>query len=430
MEGRKEGMRTLPDGFNGAVMAVESISDAMAFLHGPGGCRVRQMVHSTAVFPREDPDDVRGYFIPYFNGYPRVPATYLDEYDYINGAFYKVVEGLDVVNSKNPELVVIVNSPGAALIGDNHEKAIRDMGLQSKVMYMDESLVSMPMTSCYGHMLRAVLEFLEPSRDHPMEGTFILLGMTVLDKDWRAATEELSGLLESMGLKFICAPGAGASTTDLVESVNAEFAVVVSPESCEGLTEFYSEHGVKVIRSPGGAPVGFDAVESWLRNVADITGTDPSSALEVLYKAKDRVYEKFVGMKYNALRIKGMTFSAAGVASIVRPLTEWLYSYLAMAPVAVKVDPGADPQEVEALAGFLQSIDYSDSMGLEPKVGCGAVFCEGIQAYTMQIEGSCRIAVPIGHSSMGLDDIIPRPIYGIQGALFILDEILHGVRGS
>jgi hypothetical protein len=31
---------------------------------------------------------------------------------------------------------------------------------------------------------------------------------------------------------------------------------------------------------------------------------------------------------------------------------------------------------------------------------------------------------------MGLDDVIPRPIYGVQGALYILDEILHGVRGS
>jgi hypothetical protein len=31
---------------------------------------------------------------------------------------------------------------------------------------------------------------------------------------------------------------------------------------------------------------------------------------------------------------------------------------------------------------------------------------------------------------MGLDDVIPRPVYGIQGALYILDEILHGVRGS
>ena len=118
------------------------------------------------------------------------------------------------------------------------------------------------------------------------------------------------------------------------------------------------------------------------------------------------------------------------MASIVRPLTEWLYNYLAMAPVAVNVDPGADPLEVEALEKFLQSIDYGDSMGLEPKNGCGAVFCEGIQAYTMQIEGLCKIAVPIGHSSMGLDDIIPRPVYGIQGSLYILDEILHGVRGS
>ena len=279
-------------------------------------------------------------------------------------------------------------------------------------------------------MLRAVLEFLEPSRDHPMEGTFILLGMTVLDKDWRAATEELAGLLESMGLRFICAPGAGASTADLMESVNAEFAVVVSPESCDGLTEYYSGYGVKVLRSPGGAPVGFDAVETWLRTIADVTGKDPSPALDYLRRAKDRVYEKFVGMKYNALRIKGMTFSAAGVASIVRPLTEWLYNYLAMAPVAVNVDPGADPLEVEALEKFLQSIDYGDSMGLEPKNGCGAVFCEGIQAYTMQIEGLCKIAVPIGHSSMGLDDIIPRPVYGIQGSLYILDEILHGVRGS
>ena len=43
-EGRDEMKRTLPDGFVGAVMAVESISDAIAFLHGPGGCRVRFMV--------------------------------------------------------------------------------------------------------------------------------------------------------------------------------------------------------------------------------------------------------------------------------------------------------------------------------------------------------------------------------------------------
>ena len=135
-------------------------------------------------------------------------------------------------------------------------------------------------------------------------------------------------------------------------------------------------------------------------------------------------------MRYNALRIKGLKFSAAGVASIIRPLTEWLYSYLAIAPIAVDVDLGADPVETQKLKDFLGSIDYAQSFGQEPKVGSDIVLCEGITAMTMRLNGECRIGIPIGHSTMGLDDVIPRPVYGIQGALYILDEILHGVRSS
>lgn len=423
-------MRTLPDGFNGAVMAVESITDAVALLHGPGGCRVRQMVHSTAVFPREDPDDIAGYDIPYFYGYPRVPATYLDEHDYINGAAYKILEGLPIVASRNPALIVVVNSPGAALIGDDHEKSVRDLGLGSKVVTMDESLVSMPFTVCYGLTLKAVVEKIGLKKAAPEKGTAIMIGLTIMDKDWRAAADELRGLVESMGLKVICTPGAGASFSELRDSVNAEYCIVVCPEACTGLSELYASFGVKVVRSDAGAPVGFDATERWISSIAEVTGCDPSVALKNIRRAKDTVYEKFTGMKYNTLRIKGMSFSAAGTASVVRPLTEWLYYYLAMAPVAVAVDPGADADEVKALKSFLYSAGYPESFGREPADGSGAVFCEGITAQTMALNGSCRIGVPIGYSSMGLDDIIPRPVYGVQGAMYILDEILHGVRGS
>lgn len=125
-----------------------------------------------------------------------------------------------------------------------------------------------------------------------------------------------------------------------------------------------------------------------------------------------------------------MTFSAAGVASVIRPLTEWMYNYLAMAPVAVTVDPGADPEQTEALKGFLQSIDYAESFGREPLPGSGAVLCEGITAVTMEVNGSCRVGIPIGHSSLGLDDVIPRPVFGLQGVMYIMDEMMHGVRGS
>ena len=423
-------MRTLPDGFDGAVMAVESISDAVAFLHGPGGCRVRLMTHSSAVFPRVFDGEDWNYYVPYYYGFPRVPATYLDEYDYINGAAYKVAEGLDTVDRTEPNLIVIINSPGAALIGDNHEKAIADAGLRDRAIYMDESLVSMPMTTCYDHTVRAILRKLVSGPAEHEKDSVLLMGITIIDKDWKAAVDELTSMLESMGLKVRCCPGAGASTSDLRDSVGAEYAVMVCPEACSGMAGFYSEHGVRVIRSPGGAPVGFDALETWIRTVAEATGKDPSVPLAAIASEKERISGKFEGMRYNAMRIRAMTFSAAGTASVVRPLTEWLYSYLAMAPAAVDVDPGADPDETAALKAFLDSVDFSDAFGREPAEGSGAVFAEGITALTMKINGGCSIGVPIGHSSMGLDDIIPRPVFGLQGVRYMLDEILHGVRGS
>lgn len=422
--------RTLPDGFVGAVMAVESISDAVAFLHGPGGCRVRFMVHSSAIFPRVRLEDTDSYFTPYFYGYPRVPATYLDEYDYINGAYYKMEEGLPIVDGRKPGLIVIINSPGAALIGDNHERAIREAGLQDRAIYMDESLVSIPMTQGYDHTLLEIMKHLDPKKEKIDKDTVNLIGVTVMDKDFKAAIEEFTENIESMGLKVKCVPGGSANLDDLRDSVNSEYCIVVSPEACQGLSEYYGSMGLKIIRSDAGAPVGFDATEVFYRKIAEVTGKDASVPIAKINKARDKIYQKFVGMRYNALRIKGLKFSAAGVASIVRPLTEWLYSYLAIAPIAVDVDLGADPVETQKLKDFLGSIDYAQSFGQEPKVGSDIVLCEGITAMTMRLNGECRIGIPIGHSTMGLDDVIPRPVYGIQGALYILDEILHGVRSS
>ncbi len=422
--------RTLPDGFVGAVMAVESISDAMAFLHGPGGCRVRFMVYSSAVFPRISLEESDSYYVPYFYGYPRVPATFLDEYDFINGAYYKLEEGLPIVDSKEPRLVVVFNSPGAGLIGDNHERAIHEAGMDDRAIWMDEALVSMPVTSGYDHTLRQILKHLDPERKEIQKDTVLILGMTILDKSWEAALDEFKENLEAMGLRVKCAPGAGADLDELIDSVNAEYAVVVCPEACQDVAGFYESKGVKVIRSPAGAPVGFDSVETWYTTVSEATGKEASVPLGKVAKAKDLIYRRFVGMKYNILRIRGLRFSIAGIGSVIRPLTEWMYTYLATAPIAVDADPGSDPAQVEELKRFLESIDYKESFGVEPKKGSDIVLCEGITALTMSLNGECNIGIPIGHSSMGLDDVIPRPIYGVQGALYILDEIVHGVRST
>lgn len=419
-------MRILPDGLTGAVMAVEGITDAAVMLHGPGGCRVRHMVLSTAVYPREGRGDS---FSPYYYGYPRVPATYLDEYDYINGALYKSEEGLAAVGSAAPSLIVVIDSPGAALIGDDHSKSIEDNGLSDRAMHIAESMASMPAPNACGHTLAAVMDFISPERREVRKGSVNILGLSLMDKDWKAARDELVGFVESMGLEVVSTPGAGSSVKDLIASVDAEFNIIVCPEMCSGLREWYESIGIPSIVSEKGAPVGFDAVDAWIDAIAEATGRDPSVPRGAVARCREAVFDKFAGIRYNALRIRGLTFSVAGTASVIRPLTEWLYSYLAMAPEAVRTDPGADAVQAEALRGFLESTGFGYAWDREP-VPCGVVLCEGITALTMKLADQCRAGIPIGYSSMGLDDIIPRPVYGIKGALYILDEILHGVRNT
>lgn len=426
MEEGEDDMRILPDGLTGAVMAIEGISDAAVMLHGPGGCRVRHMVLSTAVYPREGRGDP---FVPYYYGYPRVPATYLDEYDYINGALYKSEEGLAAVSSNSPSLIAVIDSPGAALIGDDHSRSIEDNGLSDRALHISESMASLPAPDACGRTLAAVMGFISPERREVRRDAVNILGLSLMDKDWKAARDELVGYVESMGLEVISTPGAGSSVDELVASVDAEFNIIVCPEMCSGLRGWYEAMGIPSIESEKGAPAGFDALDAWIDAIAEATGKDPSVPKRAVSRCRDAVFDKFAGIRYNALRIRGLTFSIAGTASVVRPLTEWLYSYMAMAPEAVKVDPGADAAQAEALEGFLESAGFGYAWDREP-VPCGAVLCEGITALTMKLADQCRAGIPIGYSSMGLDDIIPRPVYGTQGALYILDELMHGVRNT
>ncbi|TQS79722.1 MAG: hypothetical protein A3205_02775 [Methanomassiliicoccales archaeon Mx-03] len=72
------------DGFWGALMAAESIRGCAAVLHGPGGCRMT--VSGVSVQSVIRPFSIEEG--PFYFTEPRIPATYLDDEDYINGADY------------------------------------------------------------------------------------------------------------------------------------------------------------------------------------------------------------------------------------------------------------------------------------------------------------------------------------------------------
>lgn len=418
-------MRIRPDGFTGALMAVESIDDARAILHGPGGCRICHMILSRKVYPRMEEGGMSDYDLPYFYGQPRLPCTYLEEDDYINGAYSQISDALSVVSGKNDKMMVIINSPGAALIGDNHTKAVTETGLDDRAFPIDESLISVPLSTGYDHTMRSIVEWLSPNAGEKIPKTVNILGMSILDKDWKNGLKEIKRSIELLGLKIISTPGAGCTVEELNRSVNASINIVVCPEYGLETAEYYQRtYGIPYIISPDGAPIGFDATESWIRNVAEKTSTDPKPAIDRIRSYKNDVFHILMGSRFKTIKMRGSTFSICGDASVVYPLTKWLYEYLLLTPVAVNVDEGSSPDHEKRLKEFLDSIEMSESWGKEPIEGSDFIFADGDSAAIMETSGMCMKGIDIGMPTPEPGNLIPKPILGVKGAMYILDEIM------
>lgn len=398
-----------PDGFTGAVMAIESIADAAVVIHGPGGCRVRHALLSMSAVPRQG-RRWGDYGEPYYAGYSRVPASYIDGDDYIGGAVQKLEDALEWVRRDGQRLVAVIDSPGASLMADNHMAAVRDLGVSDGVLVIDGGTMSAPLRRTYGRVLAEVMRHLAPDGGERRPGTVCIVGLTVLDTSWEDALEEFGSYLSDMGLEVLCAPGAGASVDDLIGSASAEYVVAICPESCDGLSDYYEGVGAKVV-IPEAAPVGFDATRSWIEGVAGATGRDPSKALSRLSRSESRVRARTDGMRYGMMRVKGMTFSASAPGSVLRPLTSWLADGMSMVPRSL-VDEEAD-----------------GGPGLSRLQSADIVFCDGNTALRMESGRRCKVSVSTGGAVIGSDGLMPRPMFGALGAVQIADAVVRASRG-
>ncbi|MDR2620537.1 MAG: hypothetical protein LBC29_05420, partial [Propionibacteriaceae bacterium] len=107
-----------PDGLSGAIFALEGVRGAVVLLNGPTGCKFYHSSTAEAQFLKSSELDPLSYPEKLYFGQPRVPCTYLDSDDYVYGSSAKLGEALRELWERVPfELLGIVNSPGAALIG-------------------------------------------------------------------------------------------------------------------------------------------------------------------------------------------------------------------------------------------------------------------------------------------------------------------------
>jgi len=400
-----------PDGITGMIFALEGMKNALVLLNGPMGCRFYHSTTSQHLSPRgrlklppragEEPVPVDYNTLnDFFFRQERVPSTYLDGYDYVYGTKEKVAEALRFVRDNvDFDLLGIVNSPGAALIGDDLLGIARELLGAQRVVMLESSGYSVPFEEGYAHAMDAMLRQLGPSlwpeKSERKPKTVNLLGISIWHRYWEGDLQELKRLLSLCGVEVIAAPGAACSIEELKRMPEAALNVVL--EAAMGLpaAEFLEEiRGTPFYVCPG-LPVGFSATERIFREVCTALGVSPEPVLTESEKARARAWFKLSGVYESSGKPKGVKFAVVGTPAQEKAFSAFLTDYLAMSRTG--------PEEAELV--FANANVISELM-LKNKTFCG---------------------IEIGLPGMGYVDLTLKTQLGISGSLFLIEQVINGL---
>ena len=457
-----------PDSLTGAIAAIEGVRDAAVLLNGPTGCKFYHGALCEVQLPRADLIDPLYYSEMFYFGQPRVPATYLDDYDYVFGATEKLEKILPVVAEKGHQLIAVINTPGAALIGDDLLRFIDNADLPVPCIAMENTGFSLPVSVGFERAimvlfnsliienkgdgdsstrLRASIpDFLPDNfktstistsdlcgkKEKPVcpINSVNLLGISIFHHHWEGNVAELTRLLEACGIRVNTVICAGCTLTELCDVSKANVNVVIHEEYARELVPFMKDaFHIESLVPPMGAPVGFTATEGWIEMVCAHLDVSPEPAMALIRDGRKKSYEAL--NRFNALTglPKGASFAVDADASVVLPLTKWLYEYLGMIPVSVTVKEGI-PESFSKVEDALEAMRCADAWQAPMDRGApDMVFGSGADIAGMRLSDHPFTGMAIALPSGSYQHVIPKCYMGEKGALYIIERIINGLLG-
>ncbi len=414
------------DSFTGAITAIEGIRDAAVLLNGPTGCKFYHSALAENQISRSELLDPLYYSEEFYFGQPRVPATYLDDYDYVFGATAKLEKILPVVAAKGHRLIAIINSPGAALIGDDLQRFIAKAALPVPCIAIESCGFSEPVADGFQRAAAAVINRLCQPAERKEKEAVNLIGLSIFHYHWQGNLIELTRLLNACGITVNCCLCAGCTTTELKGFGNAALNVIICEEYADQLTPLLAEKfALKTLRPAMGAPIGFTATESWLTAICDALDKDPAPALALLTQARRQSHNAL--NRFNALTglPKGVGFSIDADASSALPLCRWLYHYLGMIPLSIEINQPDSPLAVE-LQNFLDSIGCENAWQKRPEQqNPQIIFASGATIFRVRLKFPQTAGIPIALPGDGYLHVIDKATMGAKGALYLIERIIN-----
>lgn len=429
-----------PDSFTGSLFAFEALSKTVTVLNGPTGCK---FYHSAVVddhIPRSFSFDPLEWDENFYFGQPRIPCTYLDGYDYVYGSEEKLTELLKKVAERRPDMIAVVNSPGAALIGDDLDRICSKISYDGIFTIIENTGFSKSFSYGLQHATIKMLKVLAPEirkyrsaerKNSSSEVRVNLLGLNLYQKHALNNIEALRTMLADCNIDINCSFILD-SPSQLQKICNADMNIIISSDYGLEVAKFLEqEYDMKYMLLKEGAPVGFTATESFLKQLSEELEVSTQKQTEILEKTRADSYIKIARFSSILGLPKGSLFSIRGESSLVYPLCKWLMSYLGMLPAAISLSDTDFSTHDKDLRAFLSmhGID-PESVFREEISGCNAdiVFADGNTINQAVQLGEAKWGMEIIYPTLGYIDILPKTLYGCNGSLWLLENILNGLR--
>ena len=418
-----------PDGFFGSILAVEGITDACLILNAPLGCKMHIGELSKDQFRREVGQHDMRWAEEFYFGQDRLPCTYLDDYDYVFGPAEKLEYVFGRVAKKGYSYIAVLNSPGASLIGDDLQRYIDWAQLDVPTLVLDKPHFTEPFASGWIEAACNSIDALDPQEVPVVEQTINLLGLSIWHKHWKGSRAELERLLGLCGIKVHSVLMADCTVEQIRQLRSAACNVVVHDELGGPLARHLADrYDMPFVSNDDGAPIGFDATESWIYAICEVLEVDPSPAVQNLERDHKKVAEKLYRFTQKTGMPRGVSFGVLLDASMALPLVKWLAGYLAMTPVAVQVTNEDHPMALD-LKEYLKSIGVPSAWNAEmhsanpPDV----VFSNDALFLRMISKERKTIGIDLAMPSKDITHFIPRAVLGPKGTLWLLEHLCNGL---
>ena len=544
MNRRYEGA-ILPDSITGMIFAMDGIKNAIVLLNGPMGCKFYHSTTSQYLMMRPTmklPGDEGGQPVPvdynYLNDWffrqQQVPCTYLDGYDYIYGSKEKVREGLLFFKENiRFDFVAVINSPGAALIGDQLEGAVKEvLGEEVPCLLIESPGYSRSFQEGYSAASTALLSRIlkgslyEPGAlshlesEHTKSETFWInvLGMSIFDRYQEGDREELERLLdlfhikvncfcctdcsmdqirqipeadlnlvlypetglesaqfleEALGMPYVlldCPPVGYQASRQMLESICQELKVIKGGKSVDisekkeqkfeqKLRQAAVKKGRKIGKKEGAKKVVQDKnpftileAETEKSQPADIPALREGMAVfrEEEERARARAWSKINDIYQTTGRPKGVSFAIQGSSSAVYAYAKFFIEYLGMIPDALSLvrddqngrilSQGEDltsltlsdqtwkSESEKGLYQLLHEHGYEDALTQDIyDTDAELVLADANVIAILKTKKKVFSGIEISNPGMGYVDLVKKTHFGIQGALFLTEQVLNGL---